>query len=392
LTVSRAQAEDDRHTAAGPAPDRDCVDLHPPLAPADGLTRTNAPANLEKLSIVIPLHNEAENVQPLVTQVRSAMTEFPIAWEAIFVDDGSSDDTLARLVDAAEQDHNISIIELQRNFGQTAAMQAGIDAASGTIIATLDGDLQNDPSDVPRLVHRLINEDLDLVSGWRVSRTDGFWLRRLPSLAANALIGRVTGVRLHDYGCSLKVYRSSILKQVRLYGEMHRFIPTWVATQTSPRRIKEEPVAHRPRRHGRSKYGISRTVRVLPDLLSMYFFLRFRAMPGHFFGRIGLLFGAVGGGILVWLTGLKLFLGESVGGRPLLLLGVMLVIAAIQFLTTGVLAEQLTRTYYESSNGRSYRIRSVWPRTNARLGAFASRHAIGAPGDATAPSKDLQDE
>jgi glycosyltransferase involved in cell wall biosynthesis len=333
-----------------------------PHTPGGGLARTSGLADLETLSVVIPLHNEAENVRPLVNQVRSALAELPIAWEAIFVDDGSSDETLVRLIDAVDQDRNMYIIELQRNFGQTAAMQAGIDAASGTVIATLDGDLQNDPSDIPRMVHRLIDEDLDLVSGWRVSRADGFWLRRLPSLAANALIGWVTGVRLHDYGCSMKVYRSSILKQVRLYGEMHRFIPTWMATQTSPRRIKEEPVGHHPRRHGRSKYGISRTIRVLPDLLAMYFFLRFRAMPGQFFGRIGLLFGTVGGGILAWLTALKLFYGEPIGGRPLLLLGIMLMIAAIQFLTTGVLAELLARTYYESSNGRSYRIRSVRPR------------------------------
>jgi glycosyltransferase involved in cell wall biosynthesis len=174
----------------------------------------------------------------------------------------------------------VAAVILRRNFGQTAAMQAGIDAARGSVVATMDGDLQNNPHDIVRMVRRLLDEDLDLLVGWRRERKDGFWLRRLPSMLANRLIAAVTGVRLHDYGCSLKVYRSAVLREVRLYGEMHRFIPTWMATVTAPDRIREEEVSHFPRIHGRSKYGLSRTFKVLLDLLSMYFFVRFRASPG----------------------------------------------------------------------------------------------------------------
>jgi glycosyltransferase involved in cell wall biosynthesis len=235
------------------------------------------------------------------------------------------------------------IVELQRNFGQTAAMQAGIDSARGSVIATLDGDLQNDPADIPAMMARLIDEDLDLVAGWRQKRQDKLLLRRIPSRIANRLIARVTGVKLNDYGCSLKLYRARLIKQVVLYGEMHRFIPVWLATVTSPARIREQVVHHRARQAGVSKYGISRTTRVLLDLLAAFFFLRYRHRPGHFFGSIGLLLGAAGGGILTYLAVLKLVLGENIGERPLLMLGILLSVAAIQLLTTGVLAEMLVR-------------------------------------------------
>jgi glycosyltransferase involved in cell wall biosynthesis len=316
--------------------------------------------NPPRLSVVLPLYNEADSVEPLLARLHEALAGYPAAWEAILVDDGSSDDTLARLRAGRERyGSHVHVLELERNFGQTAAMQAGIDAARGEVIATLDADLQNDPIDIPRMVGRLQREDLDLVVGWRRERKDSLWLRKVPSKIANALIGRLTGVRLHDYGCSLKVYRASIAKRVRLYGEMHRFIPTWLATVTSPRRIREEVVAHHPRRYGQSKYGLKRTGGVILDLLSMYFFLRYRSRPGHFFGGLGLAVGLAGGAILGYLGYLKFGLGQDIGGRPLLLIGIVLVIAAVQLLTTGVLAEMLTRTYYESTRAAPYAVRTT---------------------------------
>lgn len=313
-----------------------------------------------RLSVVIPFYNEGENVDRLVEEVHRAMSASSWPWELILVDDGSRDDTLARMERAREEhgDH-VSVVSLQRNFGQTSATQAGIDRASGEMVATLDGDRQNDPADIPRLARRLEEEGLDLVVGWRKNRKDGFILRRLPSILANRLIGRVTGVRLHDYGCSLKVYRTSVLRSVRLYGEMHRFIPAWFAAATAPGRIAEEVVNHRPRVAGKSKYGLGRTFRVLLDLLSVHFFMRYWARPGHFFGSIGLAFGGVGALILAYLAWVKFWLGEDIGTRPLLLVGVVLVIASLQFLTTGVVAELLTRTYFESSRVHPYLTRQV---------------------------------
>lgn len=204
----------------------------------------------------------------------------------------------------------------------------------------------------------MLHEDLDLVVGWRQKRQDNVWLRTIPSRIANRLIGNITGVRLHDYGCSLKVYRAAVIKQVRLYGEMHRFIPAWMSVRTAPNRIREEVVNHRARLHGESKYGISRTFRVLVDLLSVYFFLRFLTRPGHFFGRIGLISGGVGLLILVYLFAQKLLFAANIGTRPLLLVGVLLVLMAVQFLTTGVLSELITRTYFASSSNSSYAVRS----------------------------------
>lgn len=309
---------------------------------------------------MIPFFDEGENVEPLVEELLGAMSVSPWPWQAILVDDGSQDDTLMR-IETARRLHgeHISVVALQRNFGQTAATQAGIDWAGGDFIVTLDGDLQNDPEDILPLVQRLVKEDLDLVVGWRKSRQDGFFLRRLPSLLANRLIGRVTGVRLHDYGCSLKAYRASVLESVRLYGEMHRFIPAWLASSTSPHRIAEEVVNHRRRRAGKSKYGIGRTFRVLLDLLSVHFFMKYWARPGHFFGSIGLGFGSLGMLILAYLGWVKFAMGEDIGTRPLLLVGVVLVIASLQFITTGVVSELLTRTYFESASVKPYVVRSA---------------------------------
>jgi glycosyltransferase involved in cell wall biosynthesis len=306
------------------------------------------------------MHDEEENVLPLATQVQAAMAASPWPWQLILVDDGSRDRTVERIREAvAASPRHVAAVLLRRNFGQTAAMQAGIDAASGSVIATMDGDLQNNPHDIVRMVRRLVDEDLDLLVGWRRDRKDNFLLRKVPSWFANRLIVAVTGVKLHDYGCSLKVYRTSVLRDVRLYGEMHRFIPTWMATVTSPDRIREEEVSHFPRIHGQSKYGLSRTFKVLLDLLSMYFFVRFRASPGHFFGRIGLACGFAGMLALGWLAWLKLGLAEPIASRPLLLLAVLLVVIGVQFVCTGIVTEMLARTYFEAGTARTYLVRET---------------------------------
>lgn len=324
-----------------------------------------------RLSIVVPMYNEVENVTPMISGIHDALASYTHPWELIIVDDGSTDGTADRVTnDAAQFGQHVRVLTLQRNFGQTAAMQAGIDAARGEVIATLDGDLQNDPADIPKLVERLLDEDLDLVVGWRRKRQDNVLLRTIPSRIANRLIGNITGVRLHDYGCSLKVYRASVIKEVRLYGEMHRFIPVWMSVRTAPHRIKEEIVNHRPRMHGESKYGISRTFRVVLDLLSVYFFLRFLSRPGHFFGRIGLMAGGLGSAILAYLFVLKFVFDASIGTRPLLLIGVLLVLAAFQFLTTGVLSELIARTYFASSSTRPYVTRTERPIPNGDSGTW----------------------
>lgn len=314
----------------------------------------------DRLSLVVPMYNEEDNVLPLVTQVQAAMAASPWPWELVLVDDGSRDRTAQRIREAVARSPDcIGAVILRRNFGQTAAMQAGIDMARGSIIATMDGDLQNNPHDVLRMVRRLLDEDLDLLVGWRRERRDNLWLRKVPSWLANRLIAAVTGVRLHDYGCSLKIFRAAIIRQVRLYGEMHRFIPTWMATVTAPERIREEPVSHFPRVHGKSKYGLSRTFKVLLDLLSMYFFARYRASPGHFFGRIGLVCGAGGALALAWLGWQKLAYDASIANRPLLMLGVLLAVIGVQFICTGIVTEMLARTYYEAGGQRTYLVREV---------------------------------
>ena len=319
-----------------------------------------SPAHLpaHHLSVVVPMYNEVDNAAALIDAVRTALAAYPQPWELVVVDDGSRDATAAALRrHARATGAPVRVISLARNFRQTAAMQAGIDAAQGDVIVTMDGDLQNDPRDIPRLVQRLLTEDLDIVAGWRVQRQDGFWLRRLPSQLANRLIRRITGLPFHDLGCSLKAFRASVLREVRLYGEMHRFIPAWLSTVTSPARMAEEPVDHHPRLHGTSKYGLSRTLRVLVDLLAVTFFQRFAARPGHFFGVIGLAVLGAGLAILGYLGGLKLLLGEDIGGRPLLSLGFFCSIGGLQFLTTGVLAELLIRIYYGARHGQPYVVR-----------------------------------
>jgi glycosyltransferase involved in cell wall biosynthesis len=335
-----------------------------PLPPAEPQIPPDLPEH--SLSIVVPMYNEAENVEPLLERIHLALGPYPWPWEVVLVDDGSSDATPAELARCAKQfGPHVRIVELVRNFKQTAAMQAGLDAARGSVIVTMDGDLQNDPIDIPRLVKRLLDEDLDLVAGWRKNRQDGLLLRKIPSRIANRLIARMTGVRLKDYGCSLKVFRGSAIKSVRLYGEMHRFIPAWLATVTTPRRIAQEVVTHHARVFGESKYGISRTFRVVLDLVFVYFFMRYRTRPGHFFGGIGIVLGAIGSLILAYMFGLKVFFGESIGTRPMLFGGFFLLIAGVQMITSGVLAELLTRIYYESGTSRAYLARAATPLDDA---------------------------
>ena len=306
------------------------------------------------LSVVVPMYNEEELANDLIFSVQSALSDYSHPWELIVVDDGSNDGTWLQLKNAAAiAGPHVRLIKLLRNFKQTAAMQAGIDAARGDVIVTMDGDLQNDPTDIPQLVSKLLRDDLDMVAGWRKNRQDGLWFRKIPSKLANRLIRNVSGLNFQDLGCSLKAFRASVLRKVRLYGEMHRFIPAWLATVTSPQRMAEVPVKHFPRLKGTSKYGLSRTFRVLLDLLSIHYFLRFGSRPGHFFGGLGSIVTAIGFLILTYLGFLKLS-GESIGNRPLMFLGFFAVVSGIQLLTTRVIAEILMRTYYDAGKFNSY--------------------------------------
>ena len=310
------------------------------------------PANAIELSVLIPVHNEEENVVLMIERVADALKDLDKPWELIIIDDGSTDATLSRArKEIGKPGLDLRVIEFQRNFGQAAGLQAGFDAARGRLIATLDGDLQNDPADIPRMVQEMYDKDLDLLAGYRANRQDAWLSRKLPSKLANKLIGKVTGVHIRDYGCSLKVYRAEVIKRVRLHGEMHRFIPVWAAMITSPQRIGETAVSHNARQFGESKYGISRTFRVILDLLTVFFFLRFRHRPGHFFGQIGLVFGVLGSTAMLYLLVVKFILGQSIGGRPLFLTAILLLVFSIQFLTTGVLAEMMSRIFHQRQEG-----------------------------------------
>ena len=311
--------------------------------------------NIE-ISVIAPVLDEKENLISFVNSVTMVMNEFGKEWEMIIIDDGSTDgsaDTLKSL----STNSRIRSLLLAKNFGQTSAIQAGFDNALGKYFVTLDSDLQNDPKDIPNLLKKLIDENLDLVVGWRKNRKDNYLLRNFPSMIANKLSGNITGVKLHDYGCSLKAYRAEVLKEVRLYGEMHRFIPAWIATKIPPSNIAEMEVTHHPRIAGTSKYGISRTFRVFVDLISVYFFMRFFSRPGHFFGLIGLMLSAIGSLVLMYLVGLKLLYGMDIGDRPLLVAGTLLVVVGIQLISLGVIGEILSRTYFASSKEKSYFIR-----------------------------------
>jgi glycosyltransferase involved in cell wall biosynthesis len=307
------------------------------------------------LSVVIPVFNEEDSVPILAEEIRRALDPGGVPYEVIAVDDGSTDASWARLEAVRAADPRWILVGLRRNFGQTAALSAGFDHARGEVIVPLDGDLQNDPADIPRLL--ALTKDYDLVSGWRKNRQDAFLSRRLPSQLANWLISKVTGIRLHDYGCTLKAYRREIVEHLRLYGEMHRFIPaiaSWMGIT-----FVEVETHHRPRRFGRSKYGITRTLRVILDLITVKFLLSFATKPIQVFGMLGLAAVAIGGAIGAYLTTLKLVFGAQIGGRPLLFLAVLLIVVGVQFVVLGLLGEMLARIYHESQQKPIYSVKRV---------------------------------
>lgn len=307
------------------------------------------------VSIVIPIYNEEDNLPDLVARVGEAMQPSGFSFELICVDDGSRDNSAVVLRDLAARTPWLKPRYLMRNYGQTAALQAGFDAVGGRYTVTLDGDLQNDPLDIPELIRTLeARPEINMISGWRKDRQDAAVNRKIPSMIANRIIAKVTGVRLHDYGCALKAYRSDLIGRIRLYGELHRFIP--VLAFEAGAKIMEVPVRHHARTKGVSKYGIDRTFRVILDLLLMKFMLRYLHRPLHFFGGAGLWMLLPGLGICGYLSLLKLF-GESIGGRPLLLLGIMLVLMGAQLIAIGLLGEILIRIYHEPEGRAQYRLR-----------------------------------
>jgi glycosyltransferase involved in cell wall biosynthesis len=342
--------------------------------PLEVLKRETSASVQPVVSVVIPLLNEAENVLSLYERLRMSMEQGKRTWEVIFIDDGSTDNTFALLQDLHRQEDHVRVLQLRRNFGQTAALAAGFAAARGKTIVCLDGDLQNDPQDIAQLLEKL-EQGYDAVSGWRVHRQESFWLRRLPSRIANWLISQTTGVHLHDYGCTLKAYRAELVKELHLYGEMHRFIPALMWGNGA--RIAELPVQHRPRLHGRSKYGISRTVRVLLDLITVKFCLTSLTKPLQVFGLIGLLTSGAGMAMCLYLASLRLFWGYPLADRPFLLLGILLVVIGVQFLCVGILAEIQIRAYHESSQKPIYAIREILDVPNGELHAGFHRDGLG---------------
>ncbi|MEO6863032.1 MAG: glycosyltransferase family 2 protein [Microcoleus sp.] len=309
------------------------------------------------VSVVVPVYNEVESLPHLIEAIASAIQPSGLSYQIICVDDGSKDGSADLLKQLAGSRDDLCAVLLRRNYGQTAAMSAGFDRARGRAIVTLDGDLQNDPADIPMLLEKL-NEGYDLVSGWRKNRQDNTISRLIPSKIANWLIGRVTGVTLHDYGCSLKAYKSELVADLNLYGELHRFLPALAFIEGA--RIAEMPVRHHARRFGQSKYGIWRTFRVLMDLLTISFMKKFLTRPMHVFGLLGMSSMALGTVLGIYLTFVKLGLGQSIGNRPLLILAVVLLLTGVQLFCFGLLAEVMMRTYHESQGKPIYRVREVF--------------------------------
>ena len=316
----------------------------------------NAGEAIADISVVVPIYNEVESLPYLVEAIATVLSETELSYEIICVDDGSTDGSTNWLKEKAANRTDLRAVILRRNYGQTAAMSAGFHHSRGRAIATIDGDLQNDPIDIPLLFAKL-EEGYDLVSGWRKNRQDAKLTRLLPSKIANWLIGRVTGVKLHDYGCSLKAYRAELVADLNLYGELHRFLPALAFIEGA--RIAEMPVRHHARRYGKSKYGLGRTFRVLMDLFVIVFIKKFLTRPMHVFGLLGLLSMTVGTALGLYLTVLKLGFGQSIGQRPLLILAVLLFLTGVQSLSFGLLAELGMRTYHESQGRPIYRVREI---------------------------------
>jgi glycosyltransferase involved in cell wall biosynthesis len=319
----------------------------------------NQPQSGFSLSVILPVFNEVANIEAVYSELALAIEQIPGNKQIIFVDDGSSDGTSDLLTKIAERDNQVVVITFRRNFGQTAAMAAGFDYSKGDVVVTMDADLQNDPNDIPSLIEKM-EEGYDLVAGWRFDRKDGFVLRRLPSMLANRLISWTTDVKLHDYGCTLKAFRKEVIKSIDLYGEMHRFIPaiaSWMGI-----RLTELKVNHRPRIAGSSKYGISRTVRVVLDLITVKYLLSYSSRPLQLFGLLGLLSGGAGVLITSYLVFIKLFLDQAIGGRPMLIFGIFLMFMGLQFITVGLLGEMQTRIYHETQRKAVYVVRDLMVR------------------------------
>jgi glycosyltransferase involved in cell wall biosynthesis len=316
----------------------------------------DAPETGMDLSIVVPIFNEAENIKPFHDELNAVLDTLDKTSEIIFIDDGSSDHGYELLQEVQRENPRIRVVRFRRNFGQTAAMAAGLDYARGEIVVTMDGDQQNDPGDIPALLDK-VAQGFDLVCGWRHDRKDKYWSRRFPSQLANKLISRTTDVELHDYGCTLKAMRKVVAKNITLYGEMHRFIPA-VASHMGVH-IAEVKVNHRPRTLGRTKYGISRTFRVLLDLITVNFLLKFAGRPMHFFGLPGLVSGIIGIMLALYTTFERLFLGVPMGNRPVFLLAILMILIGIQFIVIGLLGEMQIRTYYETQNKPIYIVKDT---------------------------------
>lgn len=305
-----------------------------------------------KISVVVTVYNEEENVKPLVAQITEALAEHD--YEIVYVDDGSTDNTVRELKSLNHE--RLKIIEFKKNYGQSLALMAGIDYAKGEYIATMDGDLQNDPSDIPAMLQLAEEGEWDMVAGERVNRQDGMFLRKIPSRIANYIIRNSSGVKLRDYGCALRVFKADLAKDLGLYGELHRFIP--VLAHLEGARIIQIPVKHHARKFGKSKYGLSRTFKVISDLLLMLFFKRYMQKPMHLFGNVGIVLFLIGVLINLYLVVLKI-MGQDIWGRPLMILGLMLLIAGIQLVTIGIVIEIQMRTYFESQRKRPYKVRRI---------------------------------
>jgi glycosyltransferase involved in cell wall biosynthesis len=321
---------------------------------ARGATAARSTALSPYLTVVVPIFNEEESVPTLYERLTSALVELGYAYEIIAVDDGSHDRSFALLRELALTDARLRVVRFRRNFGQTAAFSAGFDRARGDVVVTIDADLQNEPADIGALLAKM-EEGYDVVSGWRERRKDPFLNRRLPSMLANGLISRVTGVALHDYGCSLKAYRTEVLRGIRLYGELHRFIPAIASWQGVA--VAELPVRHYARQFGRSKYGISRTLRVLLDLVTVRFLLSYATRPMQIFGLLGLISMLLGVVTAGYLTVIKFVEGVEIANRPLLLLAVLLIVVGVQLISLGLIGELVVRTYYEAQSKSIYVVR-----------------------------------
>jgi len=308
---------------------------------------------MKKLSLVICVYNEEPNIVPLSEQIKNALDGYD--FETIFVDDGSTDGTRDKIMEI--RDSRFILVELKRNYGQSSALQAGIDQAEGEYVVLLDGDLQNDPADIPHMLKKMETEEWDMVAGVRANRKDGMFLRKIPSKIANYMIRKSTGIQMRDLGCTLKIFTKDIIKSIHIYGELHRYIPVLVTLEGATR-ITQVDVNHRQRKYGKSKYNLNRTTRVLSDLLLMLFFKKYLQQPMHFFGGLGLITLGIGILINIYMLILKIA-GHDIWGKPLLLLGILLVMGGIQFITIGILAELQMRTYFESQHKTPYRIKRI---------------------------------